>query len=160
MFINSEALIPISYIQTKKPMYKKVKICKYTPEGREAIHKSLKFDESVITVMHLLAKSYLPGRSIEYMDNRISLYTAQYGKCAVTGRVLWIDEIHCHHKKPVAQNGTDEYKNLVIVHEDVHRLIHATKLETITAYLNKLNLSQSQIGKLNKLRILAGNPAI
>ena len=81
-------------------------------------------------------------------------------KCAVTDRVLWIDEIHCHHKKPVAQNGTDEYKNLVIVHEDVHRLIHATKLETITAYLNKLNLSQSQIGKLNKLRILAGNPAI
>ena len=157
IYINKEALIPVSYIQTKRPMYKRVKICKYTPEGREAIHKSLKFDESVIAVMHLLAKSYLPGRSIEYMDNRVSLYTAQYGKCAVTGRILWIDEIHCHHKKPVSQGGTNEYKNLVIVHEDVHKLIHATKPETISAYLKKLNLSQSQIDKLNKLRILAGN---
>lgn len=160
IYINEEALIPVSYIQTKRPMYKRVKICKYTPEGREAIHKSLKFDESVITVMHLLANAYLPGRSIEYMDNRVSLYTAQYGKCAVTGKVLWIDKIHCHHKKPVSQGGTDEYKNLVIIHEDVHRLIHATKPEIINAYLNKLNLSQSQIDKLNNLRILAGNLAI
>lgn len=110
--------------------------------------------------MHLLAKSYIPGRSIEYTDNRVSLYAAQYGKCAVTGKVLWIDEIHCRHKKPVSQGGTDEYKNLVIVHEDVHRLIHATKAETITTYLTKLNLSQSKIDKLNKLRILAGNPSI
>ena len=94
------------------------------------------------------------------MDNRVSLYTAQYGKCAVTGRILWIDEIHCHHKKPVSQGGTNEYKNLVIVHEDVHKLIHATKPETISAYLKKLNLSQSQIDKINKLRILAGNSTI
>ena len=28
------------------------------------------------------------GRSVEYMDNRISLYVAQYGKCAITGQIL------------------------------------------------------------------------
>ena len=94
------------------------------------------------------------------MDNRVSLYAAQYGKCAVTGKVLWIDEIHCHHKKPVSQGGTDEYKNLIIVHVDIHRLIHATKSDTITAYLNKLNLTKPQLEKLNKLRTMAGNPAI
>lgn len=159
-FIDDEPIIPISYIQTKNPMYKKLKICKYTAEGREEIHKSLKFDESVITVLHMLAKSHISGRSIEYMDNRVSLYAAQYGKCAVTGKVLWIDEIHCHHKKPVSHGGTDEYKNLLIVHVDIHRLIHATKPETIIAYLNKLSLTKSQLEKLNKLRILAGNPAI
>ena len=49
------------------------------------------------------------------MDNRVSLYAAQYGKCAVTGKVLWIDEIHCHHKKPISQGGTDEYKNLILL---------------------------------------------
>lgn len=160
MFISDLTMIPVSYIQTKFPRYKKVRICKYTREGREEIHKTLKFDEDVIKTMHLLAKAKTYGRSIEYMDNRISLYAAQYGKCAVTGEILWIDEIHYHHKKPVSQSGTDEYKNLVIVREDVHKLIHATRQETITAYLNVLNLNKSQLQKLNKLRIMAGNPAI
>lgn len=159
-FLGDAPLIPFAYVQTKTPRYKKIKICKYTPEGRSEIHKNLKFDENVIAVLHMLAKSYMHGRSIEYMDNRVSLYAAQYGKCAVTGQVLWIDEIHCHHKKPVSQGGTDEYRNLVIVHEDVHRLIHATKSETINAYLNKLNLTKPQLEKLNKIRIMAGNPAI
>ena len=108
----------------------------------------------------MLARSYLPNRSVEYMDNRVSLYAAQYGKCAVTGKVLWIDEIHCHHKKPISQGGTDEYKNLVIVHIDVHRLIHAVKPETIQAYLIKIKPNKSQLNKINKFRILAGNPAI
>lgn len=141
-------------------MYKKRKICKYTAEGREEIHKSLKFDESVTTVLHMLAREVIPDRSIEYLDNRVSLYAAQYGKCAVTGRILWIDEIHCHHKKPTSQGGTDEYNNLVIVHKDVHMLIHAVKPETIQAYLDKVKPNKSQLDKINKFRILAGNTAI
>ena len=160
MFISGFSMIPVSYIQTKILRYKKAKICKYTREGRDEIHKALKFDENVIKTMHLLVKTYPIGKSIEYMDNRVYLYSAQYGKCAVTGEVLWIDEIHCHHKKPVSKGGIDEYKNLVIVHEYIHMLIHATMEETITAYLGKLNLNQSQMQKINKLRILAGNPAI
>ena len=159
-FLNQEPICPIGYVQTKNAMDKKNKICKYTAEGREEIHKSLKFDKCVTSVLHMLARSYLPNRSVEYMDNRVSLYAAQYGKCAVTGKVLWIDEIHCHHKKPISQGGTDEYKNLVIVHIDVHRLIHAVKPETIQAYLIKIKPNKSQLNKINKFRILAGNPAI
>ncbi len=159
-YISGEPLCPIGYVQTKNPMYKKKKICKYTAEGREEIHRNLKFDETVISVLHTLARTYLPNRSVEYMDNRVSLYAAQYGKCAVTGKVLWIDEIHCHHKKPISQGGTDEYKNLIIVHIDVHKLIHATKPETIQAYLNKIKPNKSQLEKINKLRVLAGNSAI
>jgi len=159
-YISSEPLCPIGYVHTKNPMFKKKKICKYTAEGREEIHRNLKFDETVITVLHMLARAYLPNRSVEYMDNRVSLYAAQYGKCAVTGRVLWIDEIHCHHKKPLSQGGTDEYKNLIIVHIDVHKLIHATKPETIQAYLEKIKPNKSQLDKINKLRMLAGNTAI
>lgn len=159
-FLNQEPICPIGYVQTKNAMDKKNKICKYTAEGREEIHKSLKFDKYVTSVLHMLARSYLPNRSVEYMDNRVSLYAAQYGKCAVTGKVLWIDEIHCHHKKPISQGGTDEYKNLVIVHIDVHRLIHAVKPETIQAYLIKIKPNKSQLNKINKFRILAGNPAI
>lgn len=159
-YINGEPLCPIGYIQTKNPMYKKKKICKYTAEGREEIHRNLKFDETVMTVLHMLARAYLPNRSVEYMDNRVSLYAAQSGKCAVTGKVLWIDEIHCHHKKPLSQGGTDEYKNLIIIHIDVHKLIHATKPETIQAYLDRIRPDKSQLDKKNKLRMLAGNTAI
>ncbi len=159
-YMHQEPICPIGYIQTRNPMYKKRKICKYTAEGREEIHKSLKFEESVMTVLHVLAKEFIPNRSIEYMDNRVSLYAAQYGKCAVTGRILWIDEIHCHHKNPTSQGGTDEYKNLVIVHKDVHMLIHAVKPETIQAYLDKVKPNKSQLEKINKFRILAGNTAI
>ena len=159
-YIADEPICPIGYVQTKNPMYKKKKICKYTAEGREEIHRNLKFDETVMTVLHMLARAYLPNRSVEYMDNRVSLYAAQYGKCAVTGKVLWIDEIHCHHKKPISQGGTDEYKNLIIVHIDVHKLIHATKLETIQTYLDKIKPDKSQLDKINKLRMLAGNPVI
>ena len=159
-FICQEPICPIGYVQTKNPMYKKKKICKYTAEGREEIHKNLQFDEFVLSVLHMLARAYLPNRSVEYMDNRVSLYAAQYGKCAVTGKVLWIDEIHCHHKKPTSQGGTDEYKNLVIVHIDVHRLIHAVNPKTIQAYLYKIRPDKSQLDKINKLRVLAGNAEI
>ncbi len=159
-YINGEPLCPIGYVQTKNPMYKKKKICKYTAEGREEIHRNLKFDETVMTVLHMLARAYTPNRSVEYMDNRVSLYAAQYGKCAITGKVLWIDEIHCHHKMPLSKGGTDEYKNLIIVHIDVHKLIHATKPETIQAYLDKIKPDKSQLDKINKLRMLVGNPAV
>ncbi|MCM1298960.1 MAG: group II intron reverse transcriptase/maturase [Firmicutes bacterium] len=159
-YISGKPLCPIGYVQTKNPMHKIKKICKYTVEGREEIHRDLKFDETVMTVLHMLARTYLPNRSVEYMDNRVSLYAAQYGKCAVTGKVLWIDEIHCHHKKPLSQGGTDEYKNLIIVHIDVHKLIHATRPETIQAYLDKIKPNKSQLEKINKLRVLADNTAI
>ena len=159
-FICNTPLCPVGYIQTRNPMYKKKLICKYTAEGRKEIHNNLKFDESVVKVMHMLAWSFDTNRSIEYQDNRISKYAAQYGKCAVTGKILWIDEIHCHHILPKEKGGTDEYANLVIVHENIHRLIHATVPETINAYRTTLKLTKPMLNKINKYRIAAGNAAI
>jgi 5-methylcytosine-specific restriction endonuclease McrA len=91
---------------------------------------------------------------VAYNDNRISLYCAQFGKCAVTGIKLEIGDIHCHHKLPKYLGGTDEYKNLVIVSESVHRMIHATNPENIRNHLGKLNLNAYQLKKLNKFRSL------
>lgn len=159
-FICDEPFCPVGYIQTKNPMYKKVKICKYTVEGREEIHKNLKFSKSVIDVLHLLGKQQLYDKSIEYYDNRISLFAAQYGKCAVTGKEMWIDEIHCHHKLPKHLGGTDEYSNLVIVHKEIHKLIHATSVDTINAILNLIMPTKIMLDKINTLRIKAGNIAI
>jgi len=98
--------MPYWIFANQEPNVQEKKICRYTAEGREEIQRNLKFDETVMTVLHMLARAYLPNRSVEYMDNRVSLYAAQYGKCAVTGKVLWIDEIHCHHKKLLRHHRT------------------------------------------------------
>lgn len=156
-YLNKYPLCPIGYIQAKAPLYKKKEICKYTQTGRVEIHDNLKFD---ITVLLLLMRERHTNKSIEFMDNRLSLWAAQYGKCAVTGRVLWVDEIHCHHKVPTENGGTDRYNNLIILHRDVHTLIHAVQPETIQAYLNKITPTQTMLKKINKLRMTAGNAAI
>ena len=159
-FVNGYPIVPIGYVQTKNPMYKKKSICKYTAEGRKEIHKNLKFDEYVLWVMKQWQYSCKYTDSIEFTDNKISLYAAQYGKCAVLGVVLDIDDIHCHHKLPKKLGGKNNYQNLIIVHQDVHRLIHATQQATICEYLSSLKLDQRQINTVNKLRKMAGNESI
>ena len=122
----------------------------YTKEGRELIHKELIKD---ITVnIQRLMKSKLPNKSVEYMDNRISRYSMVQGKCEIMGNFLSSDEVHCHHFIPSLAGGKDEYDNLRIVHKLVHKLIHATRDETISKYLNLLQLNSRQLKKLNSYR--------
>jgi len=65
-----------------------------------------------------------------------------------------IDDIHCHHRVPKQAGGTDKYQNLFLVRESVHRLIHATNSETITKYMDLLNLTIKQLKTLNQFRSL------
>lgn len=97
-------------------------------------------------------KQFIPSRSIEYNDNRISRFIAQYGKCAVTGIELSSNDWHCHHKTPYHLTKDDSYGNLMILHESVHRLIHMKNHEKIEVLLNALKLDTKQFQKLNKLR--------
>lgn len=105
-------------------------------------------------------KNPIPQRSVEYNDNRLSLYSAQKGKCAITKEQLLPSEIHCHHKTPLANGGTDAYKNLIIVHVGIHTLIHAKLSETCRHYKEKFNLNEKQLERVNELRLLAGNEPI
>lgn len=93
-----------------------------------------------------------PKASIEYNDNLLSLYSAQKGKCRICGRELELEEIYCHHIIPKELGGTDIYKNLIIVHADIHKAIHSTDETEITRIISKFKLGISQIDKLNKLR--------
>lgn len=45
-----------------------------------------------------------------------------------------------------------QFNNLIIVHEFVHRLIHATNEETIRKYMRILQLNDKQLKKINELR--------
>lgn len=145
-----EPIYPIGYIRHKNPMSKRLVICSFTAEGRKEIHKNLQINTNLLIQ---LMKQPTYKRSIEYTDNRISKFSAQWGKCAISGiQFQNTAEIHCHHIKPQALGGSDKYKNLVLVLDIVHRLIHAIKEDTITQYLNALKLSKEQLLKLNKLR--------
>lgn len=153
-----EPIYPIGYVQHKNPMNKKRSVNCYTPEGRVGLHDNLSIKTAL---MYKLMRQPLYDRSAEYADNRISLYSAQLGKCAITGReFVTLDDIHCHHKIPREQGGTDAYENLCLVLEPVHKLIHATKSETIKAYLELLNLTAKEIKAINALRTMAGLPEI
>ena len=49
-------------------------------------------------MLHLLMLQPIYDKSVEYYDNRISHFSAQWGECAVTGKSFeTLSEIHCHH---------------------------------------------------------------
>ena len=111
--------------------------------------------------MNDIVNNPVKGKTIEYNDNRVSLFAGQRGKCGVTGfEFLGIDEIHCHHKIPKSLGGKDNYGNMILVYPEVHRLIHAKKKETISKYITNLNLNKTQLIKLNALREKVGNSTI
>nr|WP_077894816.1 group II intron reverse transcriptase/maturase [Clostridium felsineum] len=147
------AIFPIYGCKFCKPKGFTQEINNYTVIGRSLIHDRV----SIAYLIQYLLTSKEYEKSTEYNDNRISLIAGQQGKCAVTGCSLVIGEMECHHKKPKSLGGTDEYKNLIWVHSDVHKLIHATTVETIQKYCKLLKPDEVAMKKVNSLRLLAEN---
>lgn len=156
-FLHERPIVPVGAVPQRNAQNKKKSVNKYTPKGRELIHKNLAINTEV---MLYLMRNPVKGRSIEYADNRISLFAAQYSKCAVTGLPLEAHDIHCHHKVPVSKGGTDEYANLILISKAVHVIIHATSETIIRQYLKTIQLDDSMLKKLNKLRTMAEMPPI
>lgn len=157
-YLSGHAVVPIAYVQHRVPMDRKNRVNPYTPEGRTEIHKNLAGLN--LAVMNHLMNTPAGQQSVEYNDNRIALYVAQKGKCAVSGIALDANQVDCHHKKPLSLGGDDSYQNLIIVSDAVHVLIHSSSERTIKKYLNDLQLNSKQLAKLNNLRKLAEMPQI
>lgn len=157
-FIHGKAIIPLGYVQHQNPMWKNGKVNKYTPEGRKEIHNQLQ--KVNLNILHYLMRNPNENQSVEYNDNRLSLYCAMQGKCAITKTILEKDNIHCHHIIPRKDGGRDNYQNLLLIDKRVHILLHATKAETIEKYLGILNLSKAQLNKLNTYRATLNLTAI
>ena len=107
---------------------------------------------SVVTVFELerLRIGNFGNRSVEYIDNRISRFVGQNGKCYITGIRLLTEEVHCHHKVPLKLGGTDKYDNLVIVHKTIHKLIHSNNIKLILKLSEKWTVKSKS--KFNQLR--------
>lgn len=151
-YVGGIALAPIGYVKHRHPIQQKRGVNSYTAEGRAMIHKQLEAVD--MEILHYLMRNPVWNATIEYNDNRLSLYSAQMGKCAVTGAKLMIGDIFCHHKVPRCNGGTDAYQNLILLCGNAHRLIHATDTDTIARLTDSLNLTPKQKTKVDKLRSL------
>lgn len=107
-----------------------------------------------LSQLHILSKiHYVNDKfNLEYFDNRISKYSMQNGKCHVLGKYISAKDVHCHHIIPYELSKDNSFDNLVVVHGDIHKLIHAVNTETINKYLNILKLDKDMMNRLNKLR--------
>ena len=154
-YISKIALFPVSMVRHKPPMCFSQNICNYTSEGRRKIHNILHCVNE--ETLKYLMENPIRSESMQYNDNRISLYVGQQGKCGVTKTRLTIGNMHAHHIVPRHLGGTDEYGNLIFLCSTAHRLIHATEVSTIAKLLTSLSLDKAALAKINKLRKLVGN---
>lgn len=149
----------IQAVHHKNPMNFTQSQTLYTKQGRKLLNEKLT-TLPIEWIRELVNKSNYTKATIEFINNRISHYIADDGKCYVTGRILTPSELHCHHKTPKKLGGGDEYRNLCLVHKTIHKLIHGTTHELITQWLAEMRISDDQLIKLNHLRQLAGNDLI
>lgn len=155
IFIQGVALFPIAGVTNIPGINFQQDVCDYTVDGRDKIHKK---QNSVPTkILRYLLENPISSQSVQFNDNRLSLYVGQNGICPISKHYLEIGDMECHHKIPKSSEGSDEYSNLIFIKTNVHKLIHATKAETIIKYKQQLSLDQRSLKKLNELRILSGN---
>ncbi|EPY2296318.1 group II intron reverse transcriptase/maturase [Clostridium sporogenes] len=147
-------MLPLTEVHHCNPKNFSQDICNYTADGRKKIHENLKAIPK--DVLNQVRNRCSITRSIEYNDNRLSRYIAQYGKCYITNELIGIDRVHCHHIIPLKFGGTDNYSNLTILNADIHKLLHMTNKQKIKKCLKYINLSKEQLKKLNDLRSKAG----
>ena len=137
-------MLPITGVHHKYPLNFSQDISNYTEKGRQRIHNN----------QHAVGRAKLksfqitlnPKESVEFRDNLISKYIAQYGKCHISGQLLEPDEAVGIRIKPKERNGSDDYGNLVIVTKSL--------LPVIEGVIDNcpVNLTEKQKEKLNRLR--------
>lgn len=145
-----QMIYPIAYIKSKIPMAKKSAVCSYTEEGRALIHTGLNLDFSILKDLREQASN---GHSTEYMDCRISLFSAQHGKCAIGGEeftdasgiVGWL-------KTPKDKGGFERYGNMVLIHERYLQLLQDLGQQELKAIAKTIKATKKMISKINRLR--------
>lgn len=153
-----QMIYPIAYIKNKIPMAKKSAVCSYTSDGRELIHTELKINKSILKgLREQLPKSH----STEYYDCRISLFSAQKGKCAVSGEeFVNVEDIATWLKMPKELGGYERYKNMTLIHKKYQSLLGEQPLSELKALTKQLRTTKKMMIKINGLREQAGLLAI
>lgn len=153
-----QPIYPIAYIRNKTPMAKRAAVCSYTPDGRVLIHTNLNLNTFVLAGLRSQPSD---GRSTELTDSRISLFSAQHGKCALCGELFEnASDIVCWLKIPTAMGGKERYQNMILFHRRFLPLLQKRPEKELKAIIDTLKATKELMSKVNGLRQQAGLSAI
>ena len=153
-----QPIYPIAYIKNKIPMAKKTAVCSYTADGRTLIHTNLSLNSFVLAG---LRNQPSMGRSTELTDSRISLFSAQRGKCALSGELFEnAADIVCWLKTPAEFGGRERYQNMILFHRRFLPLLQRRPMNELKAIADALKTTKELMLKVNSLRERAGLSAI
>ena len=139
-------------------MAKKTAVCGYTADGRALIHTNLSLNSFVLAG---LRNQPSMGRSTELTDSRISLFSAQRGKCALSGELFEnAADIVCWLKTPAEFGGRERYQNMILFHRRFLPLLQRRPMNELKAIANALKTTKELMLKVNSLRERAGLSAI
>ncbi|MGE7914032.1 HNH endonuclease signature motif containing protein [Lysinibacillus xylanilyticus] len=119
---NGLLVYPIEAIRHDIRGQRKPEFTIYNEKDRSSIHKDLKHVS--VREIEMFRKGIYKAKSVLYENNRLSKYVAQKGSCGITGERLTPHQAVCHHIKPTAHGGTDDYDNLIIINRSYHMLVH------------------------------------
>ena len=135
-WLNGMAFLPLSAVQHRNPMNFKGSVNSYTEDGRREIHRTL--EKIDLSVLRSLMETPEPG-SAAYNDNRLAVYCAQQGNCAISGKPLAADEVRF-----LCLRGKTDYRSIVMVHWLYLPLLTTERPSQLTFPLSKQERTKNQ----------------
>ena len=157
IMIADTPLLPINGVKHKNPLNFSQDICNFTEHGRSKIHEEI----ALVTKgeIQILLKHKDTTKSVEFNDNRISVFIAQQGNCYITNRRYSPTNMVCIYKN-ITETDRDKYQNLVFVEIPISKAILTESVQQAKMWLMNYGLSSQQKKKLNKIRANYGYQAI
>lgn len=108
-------IYPVAYVKYKVAIGISSSVCCFTEDGRKKLHENLNVDKEVLSGLY---KQQIYNHSLEYLDCRQSLFAAQKGKCAISGKeFVSAKEVACCLKVSPENGGKEQYNNMVLVNK-------------------------------------------
>ena len=157
IMITDTPLLPINGVKHKNPLNFSQDICNFTEHGRSRIHEEI----ALVTKgeIRILLEYKDTTKSVEFNDNRISVFIAQQGNCYITNRRHSPTDMVCIYKN-ITETDRDKYQNLVFVEIPISKAILTESVQQAKMWLMNYGLSSQQKRKLNKIRANYGYQAI
>ena len=157
IMIADTPLLPINGVKHKNPLNFSQDICNFTEHGGSKIHEEI----ALVTKgeIRILLEYKDTTKSVEFNDNRISVFIAQQGNCYITNRRHSPTDMVCIYKN-ITETDRDKYQNLVFVEIPISKAILTESVQQAKMWLMNYGLSSQQKKKLNKIRANYGYQAI
>jgi recombination protein RecT len=97
------------------------------------------------------------GKSVEWNDNRLALFVGQSGKCAVSNKPLYFDDMTILKIDPTRHHDIDHYSNLILVSRQMAYFVRAPLTDLIAHDRWPYELNKRCFMKLNRYRVACGN---